>query len=157
MGQPLPNCTAPQRFDRLYDGGWPGNDISHRAAACRLRMKRTSTQFRDNFPRGCLQSGVFILCIAVVALSGCSERKVKASTFPWSASAHMRPLSPEVQQTHLVDASDLIPDLQLEVAPPPSTLVLARSVPALPRAQAAAAPQNEASTKAAVPRTRPPQ
>ena len=118
-------------------------------------MKRTSTQFRDNFPRGCLQSGVFILCVAVVALSGCAERKVKASTFPWKASAHMRPLSPEVQQTQLVDASDLIPDLQLEVAPPPSTLVLARSVPARPRAQAAAPPQNEASTKTDVPRIAP--
>src|SRR5712692_8109739 len=115
-------------------------------------MRRTSTQFRDSFPRGCLQSGALILCASAMVLSGCAERKVKASTFPWSASAHMRPLSPEVQQTQLDDASDSIPDLQLEVALPPSTLVLARSVPARPRAQAAAPPQNEASTKTDVPR-----
>jgi hypothetical protein len=90
-----------------------------------------------------------------MALSGCAERKVKASTFPWSASAHMRPLSPEVQQTQLVDASDLIPDLQLEVALPLSTLVLARSVPARPRVSASAPSQNEAPVKTNLPQLAP--
>ena len=118
-------------------------------------MKRISTQFRDNFPRRCLQSGVFILCVSVVALSGCAARKVKASTFPWSASAHMRPLSPEVQQSQLDDASDLIPNLQPEIAPPPSTLVLARSAPARPRVPASAPSQNEVPVKTNVPQLAP--
>ncbi len=113
-------------------------------------MRRTSTQFRDSFPRGCLQSGALILCASAMVLSGCAERKVKASTFPWSASAHMRPLSPEVQQTQLDDASDSIPDLQLEVALPPSTLVLARSAPARPRVPASAPTQSEGPIKTKV-------
>src|SRR5712691_801232 len=118
-------------------------------------MRRTSTQFRDSFPRGCLQSGALILCASAMVLSGCAERKVKASTFPWSASAHMRPLSPEVQQTQLDDASALIPNLQLEIAPPPSTLVLARSAPARPRVPASAPSQNEVPVKTNVPQLAP--
>jgi hypothetical protein len=117
-------------------------------------MKRTSTQFRDSFPRGCLQSGALVLCASAMALSGCAGRKVIAGTFPWSASAHMRPRSPEVQHTQLDDGSDSIPDLHLQVAPPPSTLVLARSAPARPRVPASA-PQNEVPVKTNVPQLAP--
>src|SRR6267142_3187514 len=37
--QHLPNCAASQRFDKLYIGGWPRNDISDRVAARRLSMQ----------------------------------------------------------------------------------------------------------------------
>ena len=66
----------------------------------------------------------------------------------------MRPLPPEVQQIQL-DASDIIPDLQLDLAPLPSTLIVARSAPARPRERAAAAPQNEAPAKTDVPQLAP--
>ncbi len=102
-----------------------------------------------------MQSGVVILCVSTLVLCGCAERRVKVRTFPWSASAHMRPLSPEVQQSELDDASDLIPDLQLQVAPPPSTLVLVHSAPARPRVPATAPPQNEAPAKTNVPQLAP--
>jgi outer membrane murein-binding lipoprotein Lpp len=118
-------------------------------------MKRTSTQFRDSFPRGCLQSSVLILCVSAVALSGCTIRPVKARPFPWNASAHMHPLSPEVQESQLNDGSDLVPDLQPELTPPPSTLVIARSAPARPRVPVAAPPQNDAPVKADVPQLAP--
>jgi hypothetical protein len=117
-------------------------------------MKRTSTQFRDGFPRGCVQSCVAILCVSAFALSGCATRQVKAKPFPWNASAHMRPLSPEVQESQLNDGSDIVPDLQPELTPPPSTLVIARSAPPRPRV-AAAPPPTEAPVKTDVPQLAP--
>jgi hypothetical protein len=116
-------------------------------------MKRTSNQFRKWFPRGCVESGLLALCVFVLVLGGCAERQAKAKTFPWNASAHMRPLPPEEQTQD--DASEPLGDAQLEIAPPPSTLVAARSVPARPRAPAAASPQNEAPTKTDVPQLAP--
>lgn len=118
-------------------------------------MKRTSTQFRDSFPRGCLQSCVSILCASAFALTGCASRQVKAKPFPWNASAHMRPLSPEVQESQLNDGSDVIPDLQPELTLPPSTLVIARSAPPRPRVAAAAPPPAEAPVKTDVPQLAP--
>jgi hypothetical protein len=118
-------------------------------------MKHTSTQFRASFPRACLQSGALLLCVSTLALSGCAQRQLKARAFPWSASAHMRPLIPEVQETQLNDGSDVIPDLQPELTPPPSTLAIARSAPARPRVPVPAPPQTEAPVKADVPQLAP--
>jgi len=118
-------------------------------------MKRTSTEFRNGFPRGCLQSRMIILCVSAVAMTGCATRQVKAKPFPWNASAHMRPLSPEVQENQLNDGSDIVPDLQPELAPPPSTLVIAHSAPARPRVPVAAPPQTEAPVKTDVPQLAP--
>lgn len=118
-------------------------------------MKRTSTQFRDSFPRGCLPSSMAIFCISVFALSGCASRKVKAKPFPWNASAHMRPLSSEAQESELNDGSDVIPDLRPDLTQQPSTLVIARSVPPRPRIAAAAPPPAEAPAKPDVPQLAP--
>jgi outer membrane murein-binding lipoprotein Lpp len=67
----------------------------------------------------------------------------------------MRPLSPEVQENQLNDGTDIVPDLRPELALPPSTLVIARSVPARPRVAVAAPPQTEAPVKTDVPQLAP--
>lgn len=117
-------------------------------------MKHTSTQFHARFPRGGMQSCLLALFVSALALSGCAERQVKAKSFPWNASAHMRPLTPDDQEAP-ADDSDLLADAQLDIAPPPSTLVPSRSVPARPRVPSAASPQNEAPAKTDVPQLAP--
>ena len=118
-------------------------------------MKRTSSQFRESFSHAPLQCAAAIVCISVVTLSGCAVRQAKPKPFPWIASAHMRPYAPEVQDTQLSDGSDTVPDLQPELTPPPSTLVLVRSAPARPRVPAAAAPPTETPVKTDVPQLAP--
>jgi len=118
-------------------------------------MKRTSTQLRDSFSRASIPCAATILCVLAGVLSGCATRQVKARPFPWNTSAHMRPLTPEVQETQLNDGSDVIPDLQPQLTPPPSTLVIARSVPTRPRVPVPAPAQNEAPAKTDVPQLAP--
>jgi outer membrane murein-binding lipoprotein Lpp len=96
-----------------------------------------------------------ILWVSVIAMTGCATRQVKARPFPWNASAHMRPLTPEVQETQLNDGSDVVPDLQPQLTPPPSTLVIARSVPVRPRVPVVAPAQNDAPAKTDVPQLAP--
>jgi outer membrane murein-binding lipoprotein Lpp len=67
----------------------------------------------------------------------------------------MRPVVLEATQSPLDDASDEIPDLRPDLAPPPSTLVLARSAPARPRVPVAAPAPNEAPVKTDVPQLAP--
>ncbi len=90
--------------------------------------------------------GIAISCTLIVLLSGCAERKVKARTFPWSTFAYARPLAPPVSQTQIpaqVDDVDPLEDATLDVAPPPSVVAIARSVPARPRVPAGNSSQND--------------
>ena len=98
--------------------------------------------------------GVAASCMVVVVLSGCAERKVKAKPFPWSTFAYTRPLSPYVALTQL-DDSDPLEDATLDVAPPPSGLVIARSAPPRPRLPANNSSPNDASSKPDVPQIAP--
>jgi len=84
-------------------------------------------------------------CIVIVLLSGCAERQVKAKPFPWSTFAYTRPLSPSVALTQTDGESDPLEDVTLDVAPPPSALVIARSTPPRPRVPANNSSQNESS------------
>jgi hypothetical protein len=54
-----------------------------------------------------------------------------------------------------MDESDPLEDASLDVAPPPSALVIARSAPPRPRVPAGNASQNEASSKPDVPQIAP--
>jgi len=94
-------------------------------------------------------------CIVIVLLSGCAERQVKAKPFPWSTFAHTRPVSPSVALTQTDDESDPLENVTLEVAPPPSALVIARNAPPRPRVPANNSSQNDAGSKPDVPQIAP--
>ena len=99
--------------------------------------------------------GVAISCALIVFTSGCSERKVKAKAFPWSTFAYTRPVAPPIGQTQ-IDDDDPLEDATLDVAPPPSGVAIARSVPARPRVPTGAnSSQNDSGSKPDVPQLAP--
>ncbi len=98
--------------------------------------------------------GVAISCALILLLSGCAERKVKAKTFPWSTFAYTRPLTPSLGPTQ-IDDSDPLEDATLDVAPPPSAVAIARSVPVRPRVPAGNSSQNDNGNKPDVPQIAP--
>jgi hypothetical protein len=98
--------------------------------------------------------GMATFCIVIVLLSGCAERQVKAKPFPWSTFAHTRPLSPSTAITQ-VDEIDPLEDATLDVAPPPSALVIARSAPPRPRVPANNSSPSDVSNKPDVPQIAP--
>jgi hypothetical protein len=95
------------------------------------------------------------LCVSALALSGCAGRQIKAKPFPWGTAAHSRPLLPEGSSSPPEGASDDVPDLQLDVAPPPSPLILVRSAPLRPRVPANSSGTSEAASKPDVPQIAP--
>jgi hypothetical protein len=99
---------------------------------------------------------VAISCVLILLLSGCAERKVKAKTFPWSTFAYARPLAPSPGQTQTQFDDDApLDDATLDIAPPPSTVAIARSVPARPRVPAGNSPQSDNGSKPDVPQLAP--
>jgi len=94
-------------------------------------------------------------CVAVVFLSGCAERTVKAKPFPWSTFAYTRPLSRSIESTQIDDQADPLQDATLDIAPPPSGLVIARSAPPRPRVPVNNTSQNDAGGKPDVPQIAP--
>jgi len=80
----------------------------------------------------------------MLLLSGCAERRVKAKPFPWSTFAYTRPLAPGIAPTQIDESEDPLNDATLDVAPPPSALVIARSVPPRPRLPAGNSSQSDA-------------
>jgi len=98
--------------------------------------------------------GAAISCALILLLSGCAERKAKAKTFPWSTFAYTRPLAPSPGQTQ-IDDDDPLNDATLDIAPPPSAVAIARSVPARPRVPVGNSPQNDNGSKPDVPQLAP--
>jgi hypothetical protein len=89
--------------------------------------------------------GAALPCALILLLSGCAERKVQAKSFPWSTFAYTRPLAPSPGQTQ-VDDGDPLEDATLDVAPPPSAVAIARSVPPRPRVPAGNSPPTDNGT-----------
>ena len=87
-------------------------------------------------------------------LGGCAERQVKVKRFPWSTFAYTRPLAP-AGSIEEVNDSDVMADVALDVAPPPSSLVVAHAVPARPRVVSTAPPANDAANRPDVPQIAP--
>jgi hypothetical protein len=97
-------------------------------------MRSTSMRFRPRpfrVPtRACL-AGLFL---SAIVAGGCAERntvKARVKTFPWGATAQARPIVPQLVNASYNQAADL-PESELDVAPPPSPLVVANGVPARP-------------------------
>jgi len=93
-------------------------------------------------------------CMVIILLSGCAGRQVKAKPFPWSTFAYTRPLAPAVALTQM-DEVDPLEDATLDITPPPSGLVIARSAPPRPRVPAGNSSQNDANSKPEVPQIAP--
>jgi hypothetical protein len=98
--------------------------------------------------------GVAASCGAVLLTTGCAMRQPKAKPFPWSTFAYTRPLvSNTAPQTD--EGDDPLEDVTLDVAPPPSALVIARSIPPRPRLATNAPSQNDVASKPDVPQIAP--
>jgi hypothetical protein len=113
-----------------------------------------TSQLCPHSQQGLVRFGMATLCTVIVMLSGCAVRQVKAKPFPWSTFAYTRPLSPSVGLTQM-DESDPLEDATVDVAPPPSTLVIARSAPPRPRIPAGNSSPNDANNKPDVPQIAP--
>jgi hypothetical protein len=87
--------------------------------------------------------------------SGCAGRHLKATPFPWSTLAYARPLAPTGTPAQIEESEDPLAGATLDIQPPPSTLVIARSVPARPRLPASNSSQNDAANKRDVPQIAP--
>jgi len=102
--------------------------------------------------------GVIISCTLVLLLaSGCAGRKVKSKSFPWSTFAYTRPYAPSLVPSSLDESDDDDPlaGATLDIAPPPSALVIARSIPARPRVPVVNSSPNDNDTKPDVPQIAP--
>jgi hypothetical protein len=98
--------------------------------------------------------GVAASCTLLLFLSGCAQRQVKARPFPWSTYAYTRPVAPAILPTE-PNNDDPLADATLEVAPPPSALVVARSAPSRPRVPVVNSSQNDNDSKPEVPQIAP--
>jgi len=86
--------------------------------------------------------------------SGCAQRQVKAP-FPWSTLAYAHPLAPAGAPAQSEESEDPLAGATLDVQPPPSALVIARSAPARPRLPAGNSSQNDAANRPGVPQIAP--
>jgi hypothetical protein len=110
-------------------------------------MRPTFMRFRTRSPRApssvcrvCLVG----LCVAAIVSGGCAERTVKANAkkFPWGTTASARPIVPKTVSYVEDQADDVSREFGLEVAPPPSPLIVVNSAPARPRVVASPAGPN---------------
>lgn len=99
--------------------------------------------------------GVVASCALIVLLGGCAERQVKARAFPWSTYAYTRPVARTLLPTETDDVGDPLADATLEIAPPPSGLVVARNAPPRPRVPVVNSSQNDTDSKPDVPQIAP--
>jgi hypothetical protein len=99
--------------------------------------------------------GVAASCAVTLLLGGCAQRQVKAKPFPWSTFAYTRPLAPNLAPAPIDESEDPLEDATLDVAPPPSALVIARSVPSRPRLPAGNSSQTDTANKPEVPQIAP--
>jgi hypothetical protein len=84
-----------------------------------------------------------VLGSAAVLAGGCAVRKKPA--IPWSTAVLVRPIVPQHPST-TGDPEDPVPDLKLEIPPPPAPFAT-RTAPARPRTVAPATNQNAAAGK----------
>ena len=95
--------------------------------------------------------GMAASCALIVLLGGCAQRQVKARSFPWSTYAYTRPVAPAILPTDSDDDVDPLADATVEIAPPPSGLVIARTAPPRPRVPVTNPSQGDTDNKPDVP------
>ena len=108
-------------------------------------MTRTTEFYR--YSSCSAQLGLLVLCASILVLSGCAGRRAKAKPFPWSTFAYTRPIALSAVATQTDVGDDPLEDVTVDVEPPPSPLVIARSVPARPRIPASNSSPADAVSK----------
>jgi hypothetical protein len=98
-------------------------------------MRPTSMRSRTCSPRARRSVWLAGLCVAAMASGGCAERTVKANTkrFPWGTTASARPILPKTASYTDEQVDDISQEIGLDVAPPPSPLIVVNSAPVRPR------------------------
>jgi hypothetical protein len=112
-------------------------------------MKENLVEYRTGSPRTCTLAWIAGLCVCAMLVEGCAEKHVKAKvrTYPWSTAAMVRPVIPEPVSSDSVDqqGDDLFADFELDVPPPPSSLVTTNGAPLRPRVPPTPAPPGNTS------------
>lgn len=111
---------------------WPPMDMTETPAQPQLAVMRCSARIF-----------LGVLGAAAVFASGCAARKKPA--IPWSTAVLVRPIVPQHAAT-TEDVDDPVPDLRLEIPPPPAPLAT-RTAPARPRSVAPATIPNTTAGK----------
>jgi hypothetical protein len=83
---------------------------------------------------------LLLLCCVLLSTSGCFTRRRPA--LPWRTAILVRPIVPAAAPSETADTADPLPDLRLEIPPPPSPIAAAHSVPAKPRVVSAPSAEN---------------
>jgi hypothetical protein len=108
-------------------------------------MKATSMQFLAGWRCAYSRAAFAALCGLAVVLSGCAERKAKARTFPWASVAMVRPIVPKIADLAYDETSESLPEVDLDVPPPPSPLAFTNATPLRPHVPAAPSGPNNAA------------
>jgi hypothetical protein len=114
----------------------------------------TETTQLNQYSNWFARCGVVVSCASILLLGGCAQQQVKAKPFPWSTFAYTRPFAPPLSSAE-IDEDDPLEDATLDVAPPPSGLVVARSIPPRPRVPTGNSSQNDTNSKPDVPQIAP--
>ena len=115
---------------------------------------RGTTQLYRQSHHGIARFCIAALCVSLLLLSGCAERRVKAKPFPWSTYAYTRPLTPETSLGQ-DDDDDPLADAIPQISPPPSALAVARNAPARPRVPVVSSSQDDNDSRPDVPQIAP--
>ncbi len=115
---------------------WPPMHITETSARRQLAATRSSARIL-----------FVVLGSAAILAGGCAARK--KPTIPWSTAVLVRPLVPEHPST-TGDLVDPVPDLKLEIPPPPAPFAT-RTAPARPRTFAPATSPSAAPVKPGTP------
>jgi hypothetical protein len=107
-----------------------------------MHTKQTSAQRQLAVTRSSERIFFGVLGTAAILVSGCAAQQKRA--IPWSTAVLVRPIVPQ-HSSATEDPGDPVPDLNLEVPPPPAPLVT-RTAPARPRTVVPAANPNGAAT-----------
>ena len=113
-----------------------------------MSMTETVAQARSAVMRSPALMIFGVLGSAALMVSGCAAQRKHA--IPWSTAVLVRPTAlPRSSPTGNVE--DPLPDLRMEIPPPPGPLVVARPVPARPHVVAPSTGQNAPTGKSDTP------
>jgi hypothetical protein len=121
-------------------------------------MMNPLTQLRSASLSPCVRVLSGIVCVSLLFVSGCAERHVKARPYPWGTAASMHPLPPVTAAQDGAEgpaAQEITSPLLLQIAPPPSPLILVHGAPARPRVPAGSPAPSEATSRPDVPQIAP--
>ncbi|HXJ05525.1 MAG TPA: hypothetical protein VNH65_10525 [Candidatus Acidoferrum sp.] len=107
-------------------------------------MTRTFAQARNAVMRSPVLMIFGVFGTAALMVSGCAAQRKQA--IPWSTAVLVRPAALQ-RSSPAGNVEDPLPDLRMEIPPPPGPLAVARQTPARPRGVASSTNQNAPNGK----------